>query len=293
MSIFSSLDKLEDVNEIEIPNGIGANFSTVEYGYKTFLDKIIDGSLSDIRIDMDILINYYHYCDAENFENVDTQFIFRSLWTNRRFLESFLRVLPNIKLSLFEKNTVAKVTYDYYETHFSSNNVEKEDIILRLLLEISKQIFSDKIIPLTTFMKEETALFIVICRYSSFNIQYCVNRVNSLIIKSGYDFSVKQIIYIYSKLFIDNFSKLFIYTMSLIIDENQLTALQKDINNRISVSLLVILNSMPTIEIQKVLTDYSSYCSLYAKPVRFSLNLISDDYERLKPIINSTTLELP
>ena len=295
MSIFQSLDKL-DLEEIEIPTlsgSLNTSFSTIEYGYKTFLDKIIDGSLSDIQIDMDILINYYQYCDSDNFENADTQFVFRSLWTNQRYLESFLRVLPNLKLSLFEKSTIAKIAYDYYSSIPVAERLNSSNIVKMLLLEISKQVFSEKIIPLTTMMKEESALFIVLSRYSSFNIQKCVDRVNNMIIKLGYDFSVKQIIYIYSKLFIDCFSKLFIYTMVYIVDESTLTPIQIDLNNRISIAILVILNSMPTIEMNKVLNEYSSYCGLYAKPVRFSLKTIDGDYDRLKPLLDATTLDLP
>jgi hypothetical protein len=66
------------------------------------------------------------------------------------------------------------------------------------------------------------------------------------------------------------------------------------IYNRINRALLVILNSMPTIEIERVLTGYKNYISMCPdKPTRFNIKKIATtDYDRLQKVITLNDYQL-
>jgi hypothetical protein len=158
-----------------------------------------------------------------------------------------------------------------------------------LLFQIVEEINIREILPLTTIMDKQSALFIVMSRYSSFDLEDCVKRVNEFIIRLGYDFTTEQIIYIYSKLYSDGFGQPFNYIMTQYYsyENGELSNFEYTIYNRINTALLIILNSMPTNEIEKVLNGYSNYITLHPeKHVRFKLKeKVTTDHNRLKKVL--------
>ena len=89
MGFFKSLDEITEIEDAPI----GVKFSTVEYTFDSFLEKIEDGSLSDNKIRSNIEYSYNIYLDYDNFKNPNTRKIFQKLWTNERFLKNLLEVL--------------------------------------------------------------------------------------------------------------------------------------------------------------------------------------------------------
>ena len=156
MGFFKSLDNIQP----EIENTpIGVNFSTVEYTFDSFLKKIEDGSMSDKKIQSDILYSYGTYLDYDNFKDIKTRTIFQSLWTNTRFLRNFLEVLnknPNIAESLktFKLTTINTISYDYY----CGSNELKDSEVLDLLLDICITVDMKFIIPLCTIMGDRKSV---------------------------------------------------------------------------------------------------------------------------------------
>jgi hypothetical protein len=126
-------------------------------------------------------------------------------------------------------------------------------------------------------MHEKSALFIVMSKYSSFIPEVCVHRVNEFIIKLGYDFSIEQIIQIYGYLYSNSFAKLFKFTMTTAM--NDLDPKQSIINDRISQALVIILGSMTSVEMEKVIIQYINYVIQSGKKdTRFSLRNVSKIY---------------
>lgn len=287
-SIFPSLDNLPMENpEEEIKGSLNLTFSTVEYLFETFL-KGLDGALTDEQIEYEIRNYYDKYCDYDNFQNESTRKIFQEIWKNERFLMLFKQSLPYIgkRLNKYHNKVICKIAYDYYTTYDS--HTRNESVTL-LLLQIVEDLNAKYILPLTTIMNKQSALFIVMSRYSSFELEECVKRVNEFILRLGYDFTVDQIIYIYSKLYSDGFGQPFNYTMtqSYNYEEGGLSNQEYTIYNRMNRALLVILNSMTMNDIEKVLNGYGNYLLMNPnKQPRFKVKeLATTDFDRLRKIL--------
>lgn len=292
MGFFKSLDNIQP----EIENApIGVNFSTVEYTFDSFLKKIEDGSMSDNKIQSNILYSYNTYLDYDNFKDIKTRTVFQSLWTNVRFLKNFLEVLKNNSaivesLKTFKLTTINTIAYDYY---CATNNDMKDSEVLNLLLDICRLVDMKYVVTLCTIMDVNSALFITMSRFSSFDQDKCVHRLNDFIIRLGYEFTIRDIVYIYSRFYNEGFSSLFNYTM--ICDDTVQYKEPGDKKNydNISLAIINILNSMTSDEIYKVLKQYGNYVALMNKgtSVRFSLRSLSTDYSRVTDVVEKLNSE--
>lgn len=288
MSLFPSLDNIPEEPEMEDLHGsLNLTFSTVEYIFETFL-KGLDGVLTNEQIEYEIRNYYDKYCDYDNFQSESTRKIFQEIWKNERFLILFKKCIPQIHLTKYHNRVICKIAYDYYT---SCTSETRNEAVTILLFQIVEEINSKSIIPLTTIMDKQSALFIVMARYSSFDLEDCVKRVNEFIIRLGYDFTVDQIIYIYSRLYSDGFGQPFNYIMthSYKFESGDLSNQEYTIYNRINRALLIILNSMPTADIENILTRYENYISMSPDKVpRFNIRQMATvDYERLQKVVNS------
>ena len=150
---------------------------------------------------------------------------------------------------------------------------------------ISSVVNKRLITVLTKIMDEESARFFALVYRSSFKKEECVKRVNDTIIGLGMPFSVDDIIYIYSKMYDDNFGLLFIHTMTNCglteMIKNNKISMENYLN--ISKAMVDILESMTTRDIEKVLRRYATYISLMnSQIIRFSLKeLPSNQYPRI------------
>ena len=285
MSFFQSLDSIEDTIE---STPIGVTFTTIEYTNNSFLENIKNGKLSDIKIRD--TIKYGNYLDYDNFNNTKTRAIFQELWTNLRFVNNVLTLLNTNEnfLDMARKiycTSINKIVYDYYTTNMDT---EKDSEVLDTLLRIAYTVNYKYILKLTPLVGDNTASFICLGRFSSFDKRKCVERLNSFIINLGYDFSIEDIIKIYSIFYLDSFTEVFINTMfdtdkALVIGE----ANMKTYNN-ISSALLYILEDMNSGEISKVLRSYSSNIMLLNldKKYRFSMKNIGEEFIKIKNVIS-------
>lgn len=289
MSLFPSLDNLPDDKRSEevITGSLNLTFSTVEYMYETFLDGL-DGKLTNDQIEYEIVNYYDKYCDYDNFQSESTRKIFQDIWSNERFLIIFKKCIPRIRrgLNKYHNKVICKIAYDYYASY--SDDTRNASVTM-LLFQIVREINNNLILPLTTIMDDKSALFIVMSRFSSFDLEDCVTRVNEFIIKLGYDFSVDQIIYIYSKLYSDGFGQPFNYIMTHVYDyeSSSLSNQEYTVYTRINTAVLVILNSMTEDDIEKVLKGYGNYLLMYPnKATRFKIkSKATTDYDRLRKVL--------
>ncbi len=281
-------DSLKNIPKQQVEFATAPKFSTLQYRYETFVEKIENGTMNNDQLKMDIINNYKDYCNYDNFHDPSHRKAFQTLWTNKRFLNAFLNALNVIQNDIignsYYRTSICKIAFDYYYK-IGKNNPEDE--VSKLLLKVANTLNKREILVLSAFMHEVSASFIMMASYSSFKQSTNIKRVNNFILKLGYDFSVKQIIDIYAQLYRDNFGALFNTTMTTKIDYNNLTQAQVSIYNKQNTALITILENMPSYEIKNVITGYKEFCS-YNKVsnTRFDLYDLSEkDFPRTVKVL--------
>lgn len=279
MSYFNSLDSIKDMESTPI----GVNFSTIEYTYDSFL-KSLD-TMGDFKIRE--IIQYGDYLDYDNFNNPKTRSVFKQLWTNKRFLENLLVLLDRNKVFLNKARnlymiSINKIIYDYY---IASMNEQKDSEIMNLLLKIADVMDYNFILRLSTITDTTSAKFLALSRFSSFDKRKCINRLNEFIMNIGYEFSIKNIIYIYQVFYDNNFSELFNATMLEVDNYNPENENSKKMYDNISYAIINILNSMAGEEMRITLKSYASYLMLINlndnSSIRFSLKNLDPAFKRV------------
>lgn len=279
MSYFNSLDSIKDMESTPI----GVNFSTIEYTYDSFL-KSLD-TMGDFKIRE--IIQYGDYLDYDNFNNPKTRSVFKQLWTNKRFLENLLVLLDRNKVFLNKARnlymiSINKIIYDYY---IASMNEQKDSEIMNLLLKIADVMDYNFILKLSTITDTTSAKFLALSRFSSFDKRKCINRLNEFIMNIGYEFSIKNIIYIYQVFYDSNFSELFNATMLEVDNYNPENENSKKMYDNISYAIINILNSMAGEEMRITLKSYASYLMLINlndnSSIRFSLKNLDPAFKRV------------
>lgn len=279
MSYFNSLDSIKDMESTPI----GVNFSTIEYTYDSFL-KSLD-TMGDFKIRE--IIQYGDYLDYDNFNNPKTRSVFKQLWTNKRFLENLLVLLDRNKVFLNKARnlymiSINKIIYDYY---IASMNEQKDSEIMNLLLKIADVMDYNFILKLSTITDTTSAKFLALSRFSSFDKRKCINRLNEFIMNIGYEFSIKNIIYIYQVFYDSNFSELFNATMLEVDNYNPENENSKKMYDNISYAIINILNSMVGEEMRITLKSYASYLMLINlndnSSIRFSLKNLDPVFKRV------------
>lgn len=239
MGIFKSLDSVSTES-----TPVGVKFITVEYTFDSFLEKMINNDLTNYQIRNKIIFSYSQFMNYDNLINPDTKKVLRKIWTTKKFLDNLYYILQENKISvdIIDTKTVNKIVFDYC---FDTENSDQE--IKDIMIKIIDILNFDLKLVLSSVMKPIDASQIALLSRSSFSNKECICRVNKFI--SKFDFTIDNIIYIYSKLYLNDFSTLFLYTM---INTS-------DVNKTIDRSMITILESMSSIEIEKVLRRYGSY----------------------------------
>lgn len=281
MSLLESLDKIKDEPELTA----APKFTTVGFSHISFLSKLEEGNIGDVKIKSEILNG--NYFNNDYFDNPKSRPIFQRLWTNKLFLRNLLELLDTNKQyrDYVIASNITFINHTVYDYMISEN---ADDEIKQLMFDIARVVDCNYIIKLCTIMPQETARLISLVRFSSFDKKTSIDRFNSMIYKCGIDFSKKDIIYIYSVFFADNFSFLFSKTMTS-KEEVFTERIHKKVYDMISLALIDILESMTSDDIYKVLYNYAEYVKLSSFPlemIRFSLRSLSEDYSRTNKIIN-------
>lgn len=285
MGLFESLDNITPEEEIPTNVDLNIKFSTLEYTYDTFLKKLETNNITDVQIENEILYYYNNLCNYDRFKHSETRTTFQKIWTNERFLNVFCKLCPRLmkdpdfQNNGFYNHTICKIAYDYYSEYGNKEGMFRG--VTSVLFRIVETLNANQIIPLTAYMNEIHAMFIILASKSSFDPYECVQRVNEFIMRLGYDFDISTIVYIYSLLYSKKFSELFIATMIQTYDLDTLDTNEKTMYYRINRTLLMILNSMPSGEICTVIKRYDNFLNLEPHPVRFNLMEKAREYERL------------
>ena len=297
MSLFPSLDDIEDNEEPKINSkGLNITFSTIEYTYGTFANKLLDGSMSDYQIQQDICNHYDRYCNYDNFQNPSLRDAFIKIWTNKTFLGNFNTILLQNKkmkeaIKLYNR-FICKITYDYYSEKVAPTNAEDE--ICNLLFTIVNTLNESKIIPITNYMYNAHALFVVLAANSSFDYSECINRVNYFIVKGLQYLDITQIVDLYGKVFGNlRFTVIFTTVMSDVPkDLDTYNPAELSMYHKITSAILVILNSITSIEIKKVINGYDNYLRINGNiPQRINLEDKLEEYPRIAEVYKTIHMD--
>ena len=161
---------------------------------------------------------------------------------------------------------------------------------MNYLLAISYQINDDKIIRLSSILGINGARILSMISKSSFKEDKRVQRINNFIIKyNEIDLTLQNIIDIYCILYGDRFSILFTNTMGEAYIENLVDIKEKYRYTLITYAVILILESLTSDNISKVLYNYGFYLKLNKiEKVRISLKSFNDyDISRIIKIINN------
>lgn len=299
MSLFPSLDNVKSEDEdITLSKDSNLNIKTniIEYTYETILDRIEKKTINSPALERDILNNFDKYLDYDNFIDPQRSGIFHKFWTNTFFLNAFLNVVKYIgpkNISIYNKISISNIVYNYINQP-DINQIDKD--VFNLQMQICDVIHHPNVITMSTFMYTKDALQLCIARYSDFDENKCIHRLEVTILQLGYDFSKSQLEGIFDQLFPSNeaFSDLFRYSMTDRLDaylkNDKVTAVYNRMNN----TLLSILNDKGLETIASILMKYSSYCAItistdqYKDKLRKCLHssIIEKDYPNITTVIH-------
>ncbi len=206
------------------------------------------------------------------------------LITDKDFLTAF--DISNTILTREDINKFNKVYRSYMID--PSNNVLYNKTSAQLLYQIAVKLnrkFVD--ILMSIGLSENDSLWIIVNRFSSTDERRNIRRVVRTIQHMSSNIITEQmVINIFSKLFSDQFTNLFISVMTdkfdIFDDDNE-----KYVYSTVSNALLCIFNTMDINDIKDIIIDYENELKQSGESGRFSLRAInSGDYKNVSMIVS-------
>ena len=285
-TFYEDLQKIAETKPPQITPPMSYNSPT--FSHESLMHTIYDiPNLSDVQL-RNFIQNYYVKILDNVFSGPD-----RSnhllCFTDKRFLDAFIDVL---QLETFYDTTIIvkcnNICYDYITLP------NKDPDIVSRMMKISEIVNRPKMPKLIGFgLRQDVAAFILLARYSSFNLEICVRRVNHILrTQPKVIMNLEMITEIFNCLYSHNdWIAAFQYFMHDVIPEysenNWVTEEIEEIDSTINLAILDILNSEPTMIINDAISNYAEDRKLINgnKPYKFSLMRLSDDYYRIKNVI--------
>lgn len=217
-------------------------------------------------------------------------------FTNTRFLDALIDVLQNKHINRMLAIKFNNICYDYISYSGHTQAVSSR------MMRISNIINSAEIPRLIGIgIRYDVASYLMMARYSSFDLAKCVRNVNYVLIsrpkeEMKYDTVLKAFQIIYNDMADrDIWTRIFGYFMMDVVpmrveqDKSTHWITNEVIENNSILNLVVleILNTIPKSKIRSALINYSSlyYMANNGKPVRFSLRSLSNDYANINIVI--------
>jgi hypothetical protein len=281
-NLFPSFSKARDDKSLAKLNELkqGSLFHSIEYEITGILNKIdnID-NIDESEIKQIIIRQHQTILNYDLFlESSETRAKAQELFTNKRFLKCFLDVIGLLELTIHEKTCLNKLAYDYY----IYKDINKDIEVSNLLFQLTTWANGNEVVVLSGILGMNGAKILSMIRHSSFKEEKNIHRVNTFIIKCDIKLSIQNIIDIFCFLY-ERFTPLFIFSML----EQKPSGLTEDQNKRfdaISIALLVILDSLNSSDMKKVLCDYAFTLGMTNKAVRFSLKT-AKGYPRILSVL--------
>lgn len=266
-------------NVVLTPDSLQAKFSLID-------------TMSDREI-YELVKEYYEIILTTIFESND-KLIRRSfidLFTNAKFILALTQAMYTVTPSDITKKRLNKMCYDYLVISEHDSN----DYIGGLLMSLAKTINRDKIPLLCAIpLPEDLSSMIALSRYSSEKEVVNVKRLNRVLMNQPVDsISEQQIVNIYLTLF-DHVLPLFTGVMLDVESPSNMNQNAMEVYGVITLSILDIMNELPTADIKKGLTlfDEDRRIQYSDKPIRINLESITEsDYPRILTAIDQLKSE--
>lgn len=218
-----------------------------------------------------------------------------------KFLDAFIDVTSDIlnKNMYLDRIIVVRINTICYHYITAPDNVKNNAIIMRMinLSDLINRREKPKLLGLG--LSNNLASMLLIARNSDINLEVCVKRVNFTLITQHPSLMsekmLEDILRILYNVFSEDFIKVFEYIMfdvSERIEGDESTYwITDDISEVDSTLNLVILNiveQLPNNMIRNILLNYTESYNIvnHDKRTRFSLRTISNDYSRIKYIVD-------
>lgn len=266
-------------NVVLTPDSLQAKFSLID-------------TMSDREI-YELVKEYYETILNTIFESND-KLIRRSfidLFTNAKFILALTQAMYTVTPNDITKKRLNKMCYDYLVISEHDSN----DYIGGLLMSLAKTINRDKIPLLCAIpLPEDLSSMIALSRYSSEKEVVNVKRLNRVLMNQPVDsISEQQIVNIYLTLF-DHVLPLFTGVMLDVESPSNMNQNAMEVYGVITLSILDIMNELPTADIKKGLTlfDEDRRIQYSDKPIRINLESITEsDYPRILTAIDQLKSE--
>lgn len=266
-------------NVVLTPDSLQAKFSLID-------------TMSDREI-YELVKEYYETILNTIFESND-KLIRRSfidLFTNAKFILALTQAMYTVTSNDITKKRLNKMCYDYLVISEHDSN----DYIGGLLMSLAKTINRDKIPLLCAIpLPEDLSSMIALSRYSSEKEVVNVKRLNRVLMNQPVDsISEQQIVNIYLTLF-DHVLPLFTGVMLDVESPSNMNQNAMEVYGVITLSILDIMNELPTADIKKGLTlfDEDRRIQYSDKPIRINLESITEsDYPRILTAIDQLKSE--
>ena len=271
--------------------------------FKNISDR---GSMTDAELRYFIQRNFLAIIN--NVFDDSTRTLYTSAFQDVRFLEAFIDVISTIQF--FELDQIVKINLIIYHYITLSDEQKNADVVNRMI-KISNIINRLKLTAIKKFgLPELIENLLVIARYSDFNLDVCVKRVDLIIITSpairetfaepsNFDYysqdkdPTEKLAQLLAELYKgDEWMYVFPYFMldrvSDYGDEEWITEEVEATNRFLELAVLFVLENLINYpnRLRAILLNYAEGYRILnrRKPIRFSMQSLSDDYPR----INST-----
>ena len=258
----------------------------------TTINDIPKMNNNEIRM---FVINNFASIVQNVFSNEDSNKYIKC-FTNPAFLDGFIEAISNQRV--ITNDMIIKINNICYD--YISLKGQKDPVIINRMIAIGNLINRINIPRLLGLgLNHDLASILLIARFSSFDLDIVVRRVNLIIITQpktlmSYDMIMQifRVLYGDYKLWGDIFQYFMLDVIPQYDEENNnavwVSEEVEEINSTINLVILQILNETPTGIITQALYNYAGYYSMYqgTKPVRFSLRTLSGDYGRILTVIN-------
>ena len=277
------------------------------FNYSILYRKIEDrDEMNDMELRFFIQKNFTSILN--NIFNVNVSQQYTTAFTDIRFLTAFRDVVS--RMQIIDIDTMIRINLIVYHYIMLGNNNEE---IINMMMSIGAMINRARSIPLKQFnLPEKLETCLLIARYSDFQLNICVKRVDLILttsvklmdkldINSKFEASENAVNYLANLLVNlytwDEWNFVLPYFMLDVLpipNENDpatqwITPEVEAMSSALDLAMLQVLETMieSSARLRQILVSYAEGYRIMNRnvPVRFSFQCLSENYERIKKVI--------
>lgn len=211
---------------------------------------------------------------------------------NERILDAMIKVFSQLRSIDYEDGVrINTICYHYITMPKDNQDYKILNRLLRLS-DIVNKTYKPSLLGIG--LNDNLASMLLISRFSDINLEVCIRRVDYTIINQPPELMTEVMIEKIFRILFDcmnQYPRMFGYLMHDTIPEfsehNEttwwVTNDVAEVDSYLGLAILNILDTLPSQLLRDTLVNYTEGCN--GKPIKFSLQRLSDDYYRTKNII--------